>query len=184
MNTLQLTELLGNLGEFFGSLAVMVTLIILLVQVRQSAKAVEESNRLQRAATVDRHSDSISHWRSVITSDESLAEIWHRARTGEKLNEVERLRLNFLFINFANTQRANYTRAITVGETGLARQAVIAVAREVMLSDLMREEWAMIATWTRLASPDFVDEVIRMIEEMQAGELEEYQVGPAYHKNP
>jgi hypothetical protein len=177
MDWLEITSLLGNLGEFIGSLAVMVTLIILVVQVRQSARAVEESNRLQRAATIDRHADSISNWRSLIAGDEALASIWQRAREDQPLDPVERLRLNFVFINFLNTQRSNFHRANTVGEAGLARQSVLAVVSEVVLSKILREEWRAVTEWVRLVSPEYVIEVEAALADHAAGRNRQYAVG-------
>jgi hypothetical protein len=177
MGWMETASLLGNLGEFVGSLAVVVTLIILVIQVRQSALAVEESNTLQRVATIDRHSDSIGQWRTQVASNPVVAEVWQKARMDSELDDIELLQLNFTFINFVNTQRANHTRARTVGETGLAKQAVLAVAAEVSISSTMQREWKMVAEWTRLASPDYVDEVTAALQEKLAGGYEPYTVG-------
>jgi len=172
-----MTELLGNLGEFVGSIAVVVTLIILVVQVRQNALAVEESNKLQRVATIDRHSDTIGQWRTQVASNPALAEVWMKARADAPLENVEMLQLNFIFINLVNTQRANYTRANAVGEKGLARQAVFAVASEDVLSNLMQKEWSMVAEWTRLASPEFIEDIEVVLKEKRAGAHAQYTVG-------
>ena len=170
-------SLLGNLGEFVGSIAVVVTLIILVIEVRQGARAVEESNQFQRVATIDRHSDTIGQWRAQVASNPVVAGVWQKARLGDSLDDVESLQLNFTFINLINTQRANYKRAKTVGESGLALQAVLAVAAEVVTSSTMRREWEMAAGWTRLASPDYVDAVEAAVLEKRVGGHEPYKPG-------
>ncbi len=169
MGWLDWTALLGNLGEFLGSIAVMVTLAILVVQVRQSARAVEESNRLQRAAALDRHSDTIGRWRHQIAGNPELAQLWLDARNDKLLDEVEFMRLNFMFINFVNAQRSNYIRAHTVNDLGLARQAVLAVAVEASISETFRREWVQIQPWNSLASADYTSEVEAAISEYDSG---------------
>ena len=46
MSLIELSELLGNLGEFAGSIAVLATLIYLAVQVRQSKELLEENRKI------------------------------------------------------------------------------------------------------------------------------------------
>ena len=178
------TGLLGNLGEFLGSIAVMVTLAILVVQVRQSAKAVEESNRLQRAAALDRHSDTIGRWRHQIAGSSDMAQIWHDARNDKPLDAVEFMRLNFMFINFVNAQRSNYIRAHTVSDLGLARQAVLAVAVEASISETFRREWMQIRPWNSLASADYTSEVEAAIAEYAQGGNQEYAPGGPHFRSP
>jgi hypothetical protein len=176
MELMEWTELLGNLGEFIGSLAVMVTLVILVVQVRQSARAVEESNRLQRAAAIDRHSDTVGRWRSEIASNPELARIWLDARADKPLDATAHMRLSFLWINFVNLQRSNYIRAHSANEPGLARQSVLAVAVEVSRCTVFRHEWELVRPWNSLASEEFAREVDEAIAEYARGEHRDYQV--------
>lgn len=179
MGWMEWTELLGNLGEFLGSLAVMVTLVILVVQVRQSAKAVAESNRLQRAAAIDRHSDTIGRWRHQIASSPDMVQIWLDAREDRPLDEAARLRLNFMWINFVNAQRSNFVRAHTVNDLGLARQAVLAVAVEASASATLRREWDHVRAWNSLASADYTREVEAAIRSYERGEHREFGIGGA-----
>jgi len=58
-----------------------------------------------------------------------------------------------------NAQRSNFVRAKIVGEDGLARQALLAVAVEIQQSNLLREQWELTRRWHDLASPDFVSSV-------------------------
>ena len=46
MSFIELSELLGNLGEFVGSIAVLATLIYLAVQVKQSKELLEENRKI------------------------------------------------------------------------------------------------------------------------------------------
>lgn len=150
-------EAIGAIGELVGAAAVLFTLIVLLRQVGHSTSAMEESNRLDRASAIDRHSDTIGRWRGRLIESGDLARIWAVGRKDGDLDEIEKLRLNNLWIDFANTQRANFTRAITVGEQGLARQAVMSVAAEKNQSTTFQSEWDAGRPWNELSSPKFVE---------------------------
>ena len=45
MTVIELSQVLGNFGEFFGAIAVVGTLIFLAIQVRQSKEATEANTR-------------------------------------------------------------------------------------------------------------------------------------------
>ena len=46
MDVIQITEVMGNVGEFVGSFAVLVTLIYLSLQVRHSRELMEENRKI------------------------------------------------------------------------------------------------------------------------------------------
>ena len=170
-------EAIGAIGELIGAGAVLLTLIILVRQVKHSTRAMEESNRLERASAIDRHSDSISRWRGRLAGNGDLARIWATGRQDGELDEIEKLRLNNLWIDFANTQRANFIRANTVGEVGLARQAAMSVAAERNESKIFQYEWETGRPWHELASPDFVKLVEEESNILQTGADQLYRVG-------
>lgn len=172
-------EAIGATGELVGAGAVLLTLIILVRQVSHSTNAVMESNRLERAFAIDRHSDSIGRWRGRLIENADLANIWAIGREDGDLDEIDRLLLNNLWIDFANTQRANFIRANTVGETGLARQAVMSVAAEKNESELFQSEWNAGRPWHALASEDFVKLVEEEALNLQKSPEKIYRVGPS-----
>jgi hypothetical protein len=170
-------EAIGAVGELVGATAVVLTLIALVVQMKHSTKAMNESNRLERASALDRHSDTIGRWRGRLMEHEDLATIWATGRADGALNEIELLRLNNLWIDFVNTQRANFVRAVTVGEGGLARQAAMSVAAEKNESNLFQNEWTASRPWHALASEDFVLLVEKESDNLAKGGNETYRVG-------
>ena len=66
-------QILGNLGEFVGALAVVATLIYLTIQVRNSRDAMEENSRLTRAAVIGTTFDHISQFRRHIIDNADVA---------------------------------------------------------------------------------------------------------------
>ncbi len=149
-------EAIGAIGEIVGAAAVLLTLIILVFQMRANTRTMQESNRLERASAVDRHSDSMARWRGRLAENSDLARIWMIGRNDGELDEVESLRLSNLWIDLVNTQRANFVRARIVGEDGLAQQAVLSVAAEQSQSKIFQREWQTSRPWHELASPEFV----------------------------
>ena len=86
MQPMEVVQVLGNLGEFLGALAVFATLLYLAIQVREGAKAAKfaavEANRSQR----------IDSFVSVRDSP-YIVPIMEKARSGEALNAEEQSRL-------------------------------------------------------------------------------------------
>lgn len=76
-------ETLGNLGEFVSGIAVLITLIYLSVQVRQS-------NKTNKASSYHQVQQEFNHWLLTIASSEELTDIRDRGnRNPESLNEIE-----------------------------------------------------------------------------------------------
>jgi hypothetical protein len=128
-------HLLGSLGEFVGAIAVVLTLVYLAIQVRHGSAllaannaAMGENARLARAAAMDRYSDAVSRWRGRLIENGEVALLWQKALHGGAMDELSRVRLQNLLIDWHNTYRANFRRARTVGDEGLERQAVMSVA--------------------------------------------------------
>jgi hypothetical protein len=86
MEPLEIVQLLGNLGEFLGALAVFATLLYLAIQVRESSRAAKfaavQANRAQRIAGFIGLRDS-----------PYLPSIMAKLQTGEELNAEEKIRL-------------------------------------------------------------------------------------------
>ncbi len=160
---IEITQILGNLGEFVGALAVVATLIYLAIQVRHSAKLLEINNeaskenaRFARAAAIDRHSDVVSRWRGRLIASEAVARLWQSAIDGEQLDGVERVRWENLIIDWINTYRSNFYRAKAVGDEGLARQAVMTVVPLINQSPVLREFWFEGRPMNVVSAKDFV----------------------------
>lgn len=152
-------DALGAIGEVVGAAAVVATLVFLAIQVRHSTRSMDESNRLQRTAAIDRHTDSMSRWRGTIAENADIARIWFAAVNDNPLTDEELIRLNNMYINLINTQRSNYERALVVGEQGLAEQAAKSIAFECYGSKELVYQWERTTAWNRLACPEFVEQV-------------------------
>lgn len=165
-------DAVGAIGEVVGAFAVVTTLLILLIQVRQNTKSMVEANRLQKAAAIDKHAESIGIWRSQFIESQEVSDIWIAARDGKPLDSTETLRFDNMWVNFVNTQRSNFVRANVVGEAGLALQASRSIAVEISMSPNFKKSWENTRNWHQLASPDFVESVeneLAIVEQSDKG---------------
>jgi hypothetical protein len=88
MTLLETTQLLGNLGEFFGAIAVVVTLIFLTLQVRQNTRQI-------RRAEMNAASTQFSVPRMAIVNDRNLAELMTKAtHSPDEIDQVDQLQLD------------------------------------------------------------------------------------------
>ena len=115
-------EAIGAIGEVVGAIAVVTTLIILLIQVRQNTQSMIEANRLQKASAIDKHADSMGLWRNQLINSRDMMALWMAARNNEEIDEIDTARFDNIWVNLVNTQRSNFVRANVVGEPGLAQR--------------------------------------------------------------
>ena len=152
-------DAIGAIGEIIGALAVVTTLLILLIQVRQSNNSMIEANALQKAAAVSKHAESIGIWRSQFVQSRDTMALWLAMRDGKELDQIDLARFDNIWVNFVNTQRSNFVGANVVKEEGLAAQAARSVAVELAGSPTFVESWNITKPWHLLASPEFVKAV-------------------------
>ncbi len=87
---------LGSLGEFFASIAVLITLIFLVIQMRQNAGTMRRANARQSAEHNNRALAELL--------DEGVADIFLRGqRSLDDLSEVERYRFDLAFTMWLRT---------------------------------------------------------------------------------
>ena len=113
---------LGSLGEFIASFGVLITLIYLAIQLRQSTKAV----RLNTGRAVTEELQIIF---SLIASDESLSKVFMEGAQNEELSGINRLRYYTLISNlvrvYENAYLQNREQAVAADHwAGLTRMMI------------------------------------------------------------
>ena len=92
MNLMDVSQMLGNFGEFVGAIGVVITLAYLAVQIRQNTRATH-------AASHQAITDSLNQGNYAMAQDAELAQIFV---TGKKdrasLNEAEQQRFDSLLL--------------------------------------------------------------------------------------
>lgn len=96
---------LGSLGELIGSLAVVVTLIFLTLQMRQNTSALESASESDAAM-------EFAGWNARMASDPTLIEMWEKAMGEETLSTVELARFRWIIAEFFYICEAQYRRRL------------------------------------------------------------------------
>jgi hypothetical protein len=88
MSVFDLSQILGGFGEFFGAIAVIVTLVYLSIQVRQNSKLIRHQNHLSS-------SDQMTKFMALAAASPQLADVFVRGRKGSSdLTEGEQLQFD------------------------------------------------------------------------------------------
>ena len=100
-------EALGNLGDFIGGIAVLVTLIYLAFQIRQNTSSVQQSNRIATANTEISIRGGYGQLNRSIVENNGLAAALVKAQSDEReLDDVEQLRVQVHLTQMANQWHA------------------------------------------------------------------------------
>jgi hypothetical protein len=106
MDLMDVAQLLGNFGEFFGAIAVVATLGYLAVQVRQNTRSV-------RAATYQAFSESYGDFRTLLVKDERLGALFGKGlRSRSEFSTSERFQFDGLMMNFTRVAEVNFYHEI------------------------------------------------------------------------
>lgn len=149
------SQLLGNLGEFVGAIAVVVTLVYLSKQIRQNTKAMQ-------SATFQHVADSMSMNSEVAVSVPGLIPILLKAQADpSNLNDQERACYHF-FLLMAFRRVETYYIQSTLGAVDKSLvQGFDRSALSLLLDGAGRSWWESARTGF---SDSFVDWVDRRIE--------------------
>jgi hypothetical protein len=141
MTFIELSTVLGNLGEFVGSVAVLATLVYLAVQVKHSRELLERNERIAMSQvysgrtnarvsgylTVAESSYFPDIYEKLLKSDDSQ----FQAQDLEQLSGSDRRRLN----SMAKAQITNYDNWLFQYELGLLDESAI----DEMSEDIIRQ---------------------------------------------
>ncbi len=132
---MDLTQL-ANLGEFIGGVAVLVTLIYLAVQMRQS-------NQIATADAVHNTVRTFSTYRQML-ADDSVSEVWAKAQNEETLSPKEKVQIHAVVSELTYASVAAYVNPRSgASEQGSPKEISPAhVAAEIGTSRVLREAWA------------------------------------------
>ena len=107
---------LGNIGEFFGAIGVIATLIYLAMQIRQNTASI-------RAATYHAIVESYADFNSLIAQDSDVARIFQTGLTrAAELSETDALRFDHLLLSAVRRwENAFYQSGISMLDPSQAR---------------------------------------------------------------
>jgi hypothetical protein len=102
---------LGNLGEFIGAVAVVVSLGYVAYQLRQNTRQMADHSRSLRLAAFDATANQFSKFREPLIRDPQLANLWLRARKDlSDLSPEEQVQAGMLFHELFFAHQAIFMR--------------------------------------------------------------------------
>lgn len=153
MDLMETTQLLGNIGEFVGAIAVVVTLAYLAVQVRHSRAATEANTKhLQSAALRDMTARMESRALLIASNSEFAGRLFRFRVDSESLTDLDRFQLGWYLASWITDFEEAYRQYSlgTIPEAALnSRTANMA---ELLQSPGAREVWNLLLLRT---DPDF-----------------------------
>jgi len=132
---MDLTQL-ANLGEFIGGLAVLVTLVYLALEVRQT-------NLLAKADSLQKAFANYSSWRRMLV-DEEINQLWFKSLNEAELSPQEEHRLYIVTCELAYAGCAALASSQASGHRALVEATAFGVARELG-SERLRQTWTQVA---------------------------------------
>ena len=157
---------LANLGEFIGGVAVLVTLIYLAAQVRQSAEVQLQANELAKADALHKSVTTYSTARQML-ADEGINALWFKAVHDEELTPVEEQRLFVVLQELTYSALAAMSSHQAAGNLGQVEITPGLVARTVAQSQTLRRIWEPMAD--ELAVNDLAGFALAITRHIEAG---------------
>ena len=154
-------EAIGAIGDFVGGLAVVLTLVYIAFQVRQSSKQIDQHSRALSASTFYAAGEGFNKWWALVIQDEAVAGLWKRGIAGEKLESTDELRFNSLAMMLFTSLENNFHQ-LQLGS----------ISRNTL--ELAKRQWVRVlispggsAWWKRQGrgsfTPAFVDSIEALI---------------------
>lgn len=156
-------EMIGALGEVFGAIAVVLTLVYLARQIRDSAAQDRRHQEMEVAQA------SIQNLQAF-ARDPALADIWLRGlRDPLQLDPAETVRFGSIIMNIFQTFEISFHFGREGGLHGFRADPSRNSLKDIVASPGVQEWWADRRHWY---SVEFQAEVDRCIEEGAAGFLD------------
>ena len=106
---------LGNLGEFIGAIAVVVTLVYLALQIRQNTAHLSQNTRSVHLSALQANVDSGQRVREVLILNPELSDLYLKGLRGySELELSDRLRFGMLLNNILGSIQAAYVRNVVL----------------------------------------------------------------------
>ena len=150
-------QTLGSLGEFVGSIAVLITVLYLAVQIRQTGKATRQRS----------HSDILSRRQQLlrlITEDRDFIELWSKGSAREELDSIDAQR----FTTFALSLMSHLQDVYIQYQAGLITREVWEAEQTVVATTLTQPGFR---DWWAHGKQFFTPSFIEMVESIRGADL-------------
>ena len=153
-------EALGNIGDFVGGLAVVITLIYLALQIRQNSRQIEMNTAATKAAAYHAQLTEARAGNMELVRDRQMAE-WAFLDSLEGLDPIDTFRAEIFFLDILRTRQHLFLQA----EDGLIRQELLGTHDAGLVSlfanPVVRDLW-------KRRTEQFVPEFVQHVDELLA----------------
>ncbi|NKC00275.1 MAG: hypothetical protein GKR90_17565 [Pseudomonadales bacterium] len=131
-------------AEVLASVAVILSLAVLIYEVRENSSALERNNSIAKAAALDEGSEQYSEFRRLLIGNRDLTELWLKGNRGDELDEVDSDRFGRLVAEWTIIMRNHYVRNATVGNYEIATLTVSRLADNLLARPGLRSAWELL----------------------------------------
>jgi hypothetical protein len=121
----------ASIAEISSSLAILATLILLLIEIRQNTQSIQQSAEATRLTALDSGVEQYTAFRRMLLSDDALLELWENGCNRE-LEPLETLKYTQLAQQYFFLQRNVYERSRALRaqpQTAVQEQTVARIMR-------------------------------------------------------
>ena len=159
-------EDLGNIGEFVGAIAVVITLVYLAFQIRQNTRQITQNTQAVHLAAVDSIMSAATDVRRSIIENEDVARIYHEGLSDqENLSEVDQTRFRVLMISAFRAFQSSYQQGFRSGLAPENWRIDHAIAARVLEQPGARKFWDR---YKHEFESGFVEEMDSILRELEA----------------
>ena len=152
-------EAVGAIAEAIGVIAILVSLVYLAVQIRQSTEQFTRGVEATELAAFERNIESGNHLRELLILHPELAELMLKGFKGYKvLDRAEKFRFGLLLRNMFSGMQGAYIRQLSVKHDPIEFEGTARVIDELLAYLGTRE-------WLETTTPDWRPEFRKLVDE-------------------
>ena len=155
---------LGAISEVVGAIAVVVTLLYLAIQTRQSRIATEQTVDLARVQATVSVGEAYSRWRNLIASNPDLVIVIAKANSGQDLTEVEKTQVSEAFEERIVASWISFASTYASGAAHSTAADIDYLVEFFRKNPAALEDWNRMRMVTEAGSPEFVSAVDAKLE--------------------
>jgi hypothetical protein len=157
-------EYLGAISEMIGAVAVIVTLVYLAIQTRQSRIAAEQSVDLAKMQATGSVAEAYSRWRNLIATNPELIGVIAKANSGQELTEIEAIQISQAFEERIVASWISFTSSYASGAAHSIDGDIDYLVEFFRTNPAAIKHWDRMRIVTEAGSPEFVAAVDAKIE--------------------
>ena len=150
---------LGNLGEFVGAIAVLITLVYLALNIRQNTAQLSQNTRAVQLSALYANVELANRVREILILNPELSDLYLKGLRGySELELSDRLRFAMLLQNFLSSIEAAHVRSVILDNDPDGREGSRKALDFLFANAGVREWWNQNQDGFRPVFRDLVEE--------------------------